>query len=184
VNPFAGGGLAPTVVGIHSERWVDWLMSATTWSGSAWVPAAQVAGRPHAVGSSLLALQRVWDINAHSPRPDVSWLTSSTLAGGGWSQPQRISDANWGWIEDYVSASGPDGSFVVIYSKLRPWKYNGVWSATYANGKWSKARVVAPRVRTAKGSYGAVLAAPVVSADGTVTAAWVQGNSVIASTSR
>jgi hypothetical protein len=159
-------------------------MSATTWSGSAWVPADQVPGRPHAVGSSLLALRRVWDINARPPRPDVSWLTSSTLAGSTWGASQRISDAGWGWVEDYASAAGPDGSFVVIYSKLRPWHDNGVWSVKYANGTWSKARMVAPRVRTAKGSYGAVLAAPVFAPDGTVTAAWVQGSTVIASTSR
>jgi hypothetical protein len=136
------------------------------------------------VGSSLLALQLVKDINAHAPRPDASWLTSSTLAGDGWTEPQRISDASWGWVQDYASAGGPKDSFVVIYSKLRPWKYNGVWSVTYANGTWSKAVLVAPRVRTAKGSYGAVLAAPVVSTDGTVTAAWIQGKTVIASTSR
>lgn len=181
--PFVGRGLVPTVTGVDPGRWVDRAL-ATTWSGSTWGPVHETSGHPQAAGSTLLAINRPWSTTIGGAKPDISWLTSSTLTPGGWTEPQRISDAGWGWVEDVASTTAADGSFVIVYSKLRPWRYNAIWSMTYANGQWSTAEVLGPRVRTPKGSFGADLASPVVAPDGRVTVAWILGDGVFASRSR
>jgi len=185
LNPFAGGGLAPTVVGFTADRWAVYS-AATVWSGAAWGAVQQTQGQPYATGPTLLALDSRHDYSKPAPGADADhqWLTSSTLSDGGWSAPVRVTDPAGGWVGDYEGTTAPDGSYVVIYGKRDPWRSVAVWSVTYAHGAWSKARVVAPSRKAAKGSDGVWLAPTVAAPDGRLTAAWVVDDTVFASTSR
>lgn len=185
LNPFVGPGMAPTVVGFAADRWADYS-SATVWSGTAWGPVLRTQGRPYANGPTVLAIDTKHNYAKPAPgsNADHQWLTSSTLSDAGWSAPVRVTDPSGGWVGGYEGTTAPDGSYVVIYGKRNPWRSVAVWSVTYADGAWSKARVVAPSRKAAQGSSGVWLAPPVAAPDGRVTAAWVVDDAVYASSSR